>query len=165
MISLILSACPRRVRPAAARMMASICPSSSFFRRVSTLPRKSTIFKSGRLARSCARRRRLLVPSTLPSGSSSMLLYLLLTKASPAFARSVIAVRHSPSGSTVGISFKLCTARSMVPSKSSCSISLVNRPLPPIFASGTSKMRSPLVTIFLSVTSQPGYSSRRRPAI
>src|SRR5581483_3355066 len=54
---------PRRTRPAAARMMASYSPSSSLRRRVSTLPRSGRTLRSGRRARSCAWRRRLLVPT------------------------------------------------------------------------------------------------------
>ena len=164
-ISLIRSVYPRRVSPAAARIIASIWPSSSFRRRVSTLPRKSTIFRSGRAAKSWALRRRLEVPITAPCGSVSIEAYLLLTKASPALARLVTAVRHRPSGRTVGISFRLWTARSISPSRRAVSSSLVKSPLPPILASGTSRIRSPLVMIFFKVTVHSGYCLRRRSAI
>ena len=53
----------------------------------------------------------------------------------------------SPSGSAVGMSFEECTARSMRLSLSACSISLVNRPLPPTSESGRSWMMSPEVLI------------------
>ena len=43
-----------------------------------------------------------------------------------------------------------CTARSMRPSSSASSISLVNRPLPPTSASGRSWMASPVVRMMLS---------------
>ena len=164
-ISLIRSVYPRRVNPAAARIIASIWPSSSFRRRVSTLPRKSTIFRSGRAAKSWALRRRLEVPRTAPCGSVSIEAYLLLTKASPALARLVTAVKHRPSGRIVGISFRLWTARSISPSRRAVSSSLVKSPLPPILASGTSRIRSPLVMIFFKVTVHSGYCLRSRSAI
>lgn len=85
-------------------------------------------FRSGRAAKSWALRRRLEVPRTAPCGSVSIEAYLLLTKASPALARLVTAVRHRPSGRTVGISFRLWTARSISPSRRAVSSSLVKVP-------------------------------------
>ena len=61
---------PRRVRPAAASTMASSSPSSNRLSRVCTLPRNVVMTRSGRIARSCALRRRLEVPSRAPRGRS-----------------------------------------------------------------------------------------------
>ena len=59
-----------------------------------------------------------------------------------------------PSGNSVGRSFRLCTARSARPSSSASSISLVNRPLAPTWASGTSVILSPVV---LMISMRLGY--------
>lgn len=50
MVEVMRSSKPRRIRPAAARMMASYSPASSLARRVLTLPRRKRICRSGRRA-------------------------------------------------------------------------------------------------------------------
>ena len=55
-----------------------------------------------------------------------------LMKASRASSRGKNADSTRPGGSTVGMSFDECTARSMAPLSSASSISLVNSPLPPV---------------------------------
>src|SRR5450759_5077727 len=65
------------------------------------------------------------------------------------------------SGSSVGMSFMEWTARSTVPSTSSTSISLVNSPLPPTLASGTSRILSPVVLMILRHTGRPEISTTR----
>ena len=55
---------PSRLSPAIARKVAAATPASSLLSRVSTLPRNSTTPRSGRRCRTCARRRRLEVPTT-----------------------------------------------------------------------------------------------------
>ena len=62
---------PRRRSPAEASTIASYWPSSSLRKRVSTLPRMSSISKSGRSARSCAARRSELVPTRAPAARSA----------------------------------------------------------------------------------------------
>ena len=57
-----------RFSPAIARNVATAKPSSSFFRRVWTLPRNSTSRRSGRRWASCARRRKLEEPTVAPCG-------------------------------------------------------------------------------------------------
>ena len=62
---------PSRRSPAAARTIASRSPSASRRSLVSTLPCSSPTSRSGRAARSWARRRRLAVPTRAPSGTAS----------------------------------------------------------------------------------------------
>ena len=62
---------PRRIRPAAARMIASYSPASSLRNRVSRLPRRLLMTSCGYLARRMDSRRRLEVPTTAPAGRSS----------------------------------------------------------------------------------------------
>ena len=66
-----------------------------------------------------------------------------------------------PAGSSVGRSFMLCTARSTSPVSSASSISFVNSPLEPTFASGTSVILSPVV-LMISMRQACPSSSRRR---
>src|SRR3954466_5644998 len=67
------------------------------------------------------------------------------TTASSGFSRGSTPAIVRPSGSTADMSLLLCTARSMSPPSSASSISLTNRPLPPISDSGRSWRRSPSV--------------------
>ena len=154
--SVMRSAKPRRLRPATARMMASKCSRSSFSSRVLTLPRRSEIWRSGRACSSCALRRRLDVPTFAPCGRFSSVLYFGLTTASPGSKRSVMAEMTSPSGTSVGISLRLCTAMSMPPASISCSSSFVKSPLPPILASGASRILSPFVVMSFFSTRSSG---------
>src|SRR3989454_1164147 len=77
-------------------------------------------------------------------------------------SRSGIARISSSAGRRVGTSFMLCTARSISPRNKASSISLMNSPLPPMVASGVSRILSPVVLIRLSDTARAGSSSRRR---
>ena len=133
---------PSRRSPAAARTMASYSFSSSLRRRVSRFPRMSRISRSGRAARSCAARRKELVPTRAPLVNSAS---LAPTSASRGSSRSGMAAKVNPGGRSVGMSFKLCTARSIFPCSSASSISLVNNPLVPTFESATSVILSPVV--------------------
>ena len=126
---------PMRCSPAAARSRAVQSPRSSFDKRVSTLPRMSIVTGRRLRCRSCARRRRLEVATTSRSSSSSSRRPLPLTRASRASPRSSTPPRASPAGSSVGRSLRLCTARSMRPSRRASSNSRVNRPVPPISGS------------------------------
>src|SRR6266568_2602342 len=67
-------------------------------------------------------------------------------------------------GRRIGTSFAECTARSARPSSSAASSSLTKRPLPPIWASGRSTIRSPRVVIPRMLTSQFGYRRLSSPA-
>jgi hypothetical protein len=65
-------------------------------------------------------------------------------------SRSGVAASTRPGGSSAGMSFSEWMAQSMRPSSRASSISLVNRPLPPISIRRRSWMRSPVVTIGIS---------------
>src|SRR5579872_2585039 len=152
--SVIRSCQPRRRRPAEARRMASYWPSSSFRRRVSTLPRIFSMCRSGRIARNCAARRSELVPTRVASDRR------LPTTASRGSSRTGVAASVSPLGISVGMSFRLWTARSIVPFSSASSISLVNKPLVPTFDSATSVILSPVVWMISMRHSAPSCSRR-----
>ena len=122
---------PKRFKPAAASTMASYRPSSSLRKRVSRLPRKGSIFRSGRNARNKAMRRRLDVPTTAPSGKASRSAYLFDTNASRGSSRSITQASSNPCGNSIGTSLSECTAKSARPSSIATSNSLTNRPLPP----------------------------------
>jgi hypothetical protein len=83
-------------------------------------------------------------------------------KASRGSSRSGTAASTRPGGSSAGMSFSEWMAQSMRPSSRASSISLVNRPLPPISISRRSWMRSPLVTIGIS-WAKASMSSPGRP--
>ena len=152
---------PKRFKPAAANTIAAYCPSSSLRKRVSRLPRSGAIFKSGRKAFKSATRRRLDVPTTAPCGKSCRLWVWLgrdvaapiccgccgNTNASCGSSRSITQANSKPAGSSIGTSFRLCTARSARPSASAVSSSLTNSPLPPTLESDRSKIWSPCVVI------------------
>src|SRR5216684_1077310 len=138
---------PSRFRPASASRVASTTPSSSFLSRVSTLPRNVTTEMSGRRRLTMAWRRNDAVPTTAPCGRPVSEVALRLMKASRTSSRGRHAASSSPAGSAVGMSLLECTARSIVLSRSACSISLVNKPFPPASDSGRSWMTSPVVRI------------------
>ena len=69
------------------------------------------------------------------------------SSASRGSARSSTATRPRPSGSTVGTSFRLCTARSTSPASIASSISFRKAPLPPTDSSRRSCIRSPVVVM------------------
>ena len=155
---------PRRVRPAAASTMASSSPSSRRFSRVSTLPRKGAMSRSGRAMSSWARRRRLEVPSRAPRGRSASVCAPRAISASRGSARGSIAARTIPTGSSLGTSFIECTARWARPSASAASSSLMNSPFPPMAARLRSWIRSPLVDIGRSSTLRSACALRNRAA-
>ena len=90
---------PRRLSPAMARKVAAACPSASLRSRVCTLPRNSTTARSGRRWRSCARRRRLEVPTTAPAGRSARPPGPSVTKASRTSSRG----KQAGDGEAVGL--------------------------------------------------------------
>jgi hypothetical protein len=144
------SARSRRCSPAAARIAASTSPSSTLRSRVGTLPRSSRTSRSGRAASSCARRRRLDVPTRAPAGSSAIDAARPAsdgpsTSASRGSSRSSCATTSSPGGDSVGRSLSEWTQQSTRPASRSSSSSLVNSPLPPMAVSATSSRRSPTV--------------------
>ena len=99
--------------PAIARKVAAAAPSASLRSRVCTLPRNSTTARSGRRWRSCARRRRLEVPTTAPAGRSARPPGPSVTKASRTSSRGRRQVMARPSGCSEGMSFIECTAMSI----------------------------------------------------
>jgi len=155
--SLMRSPQPRRLSPAAANRIASYRPSANFRSLVSRFPRSGSISRSGRRACNCAERRRELVPTRAPFGSSAS---ARPTMASRASSRAGMAATVSPAGTSVGKSFMLCTARSTRPSSSASSISFVNSPLAPTWASGTSVILSPVVLMISMRVSTPSSASR-----
>lgn len=110
----------------------------------------------------CAWRRNDDVPTTAPAGISAREEYFRLINASRTSSRSSTAPMAREPGNLVCMSFMEWTAKSMVPSKSASSISLVNSPLPPTSASGRSKIRSPAV---LMITISKSLSGRVCAAI
>ncbi len=76
------------------------------------------------------------VPMRAPVGKSARRAPLCDTIASRGSSRGNTQAISSPSGRKVSMSFSECTARSMRRSIRAASISLENRPLPPISASG-----------------------------
>ena len=96
------------------------------------------------------------------SRQSSRPLNLFETKASRGFSRAEMAASTKPSGITIGTSFIECTARWALPSCIATSSSLMNRPLPPISASGRSRIWSPLVVMPRMTTSEPGFKLDKR---
>ena len=140
------SARPRRRSPAQASSVASATPSSSLRSRVSTLPRIGTTLRSGRTCSTWACRRSEEVATVAPFGRSASDRGLAADEGiAHVLARQQAGDRSSPAGSSVGMSFMECTARSISPASRASSSSLVNRPLPPASASGRSWMRSPVV--------------------
>ena len=135
---MIASPSPSRNRPAWARTMASRSCSRSLRSRVSTLPRRSTIRRSGRRFRSCAFRRRLLVPTTAPSANPRTAACLWETKASPVGPRGGTAASSRPGTGIVGRSLRLWTATSTRLARRASWIDLVNTPNPPMAAIGRS---------------------------
>src|ERR1051326_2817353 len=103
---------PKRRTPAAAKMMASYSPDSSFLILVSTLPRRGKISRSGRTDFNWHCRRKLLVPTFAPFGRSSRLENFTEINASRGSSRFMIAASSNSCSSSVGTSFRLCTARS-----------------------------------------------------
>ena len=154
---------PRRLSPAAASTMASNCPSSSFRSRVCKFPRRGSSFKSGLSARSCACRRKLLVPTTAPRGNSWSEAKRGLTNASAGSSRSSTAASTKPSGKSIGTSLSECTAKSACPCSSANSSSFTKRPLPPILDRLRSSTSSPRVESGKRRTVAPS-SSRSRVA-
>ncbi len=143
---------PRRSRPALATTTASYSPLSTFLNRVSTFPRRSRRSRSGRMCFTCACRRRLLVPTRAPCRRFAN---VEPTRQSRTSSRRQTAGNISREGMSVGTSFTLCTARSIVSSSSASSSSLINIPFPPICGSGARCILSPLVLMMTISASTP----------
>ena len=127
--------------------MPSYCPSFNFCSLVGTLPLSMRISTNGFIAFICNPLRRLLVPITLPAGRSLAEIPVRVISTSRQSSRASTAPIHRPSASCIGTSLALCTAISIVLSKSCCSISCVKTPFPPNEASGWCKIISPFVII------------------
>src|SRR6202171_4788444 len=116
---------PRRSSPGLATTTASYSPLSTFLNRVSTFPRKSRRSRSGRRCFNCACRRRLLVPTRAPCRRFAS---VEPTRQSRTSSRRHTAGNMSREGMSVGTSFTLCTARSIVSSSNASSSSLIKIP-------------------------------------
>ncbi len=114
--------------------MASYCSSRSFWILVCKLPRRSSNSRSGRSAEICAFLRLDDVPTVALCFNERRFLIstqsLWIINNSAGSSRSETAAMINPGGLTVGKSLCECTAKSMVPLKSSSSSSLVKNPLP-----------------------------------
>ena len=135
---------PRRSNPAFETTTASYSPLSTLRRRVSTLPRKSRKSRSGRTWRNWAWRRKLLVPTRAPCRRFAS---VEPTRQSRTSSRLQTAGNIRREGTSVGMSFTLCTARSIVSSSRASSSSLMKMPLLPICATGAFSILSPAVLI------------------
>ena len=151
----IRSAKPKRFKPAAAKTIPAYWPSSSLRRRVSKLPRRGSICKSGRKVRSNTVRRKLEVPTTAPCGRSCRVAKWGETQASRGSSRSITQASAKPSGMSIGTSLRECTAKSARPSSNATSSSLTNKPLPPTLLRERSRIWSPWVVIPKIEISQP----------
>ncbi len=122
------------------------------------------MIRSGRRDSNCAERRGDEVPTRAPSGRESRL--GAPTSRSHTSARSSIAARASSGGRIVSTSFIEWTARSIRPSISAESSSLVQSALPPISEIERSRSWSPLVAIgSISISSGPQpWASRKAVA-
>ena len=148
-LSLLLSLItPRRSSPAAARMMASYSPSSSFCMRVPTFPLKFLHTAYGYMSLIWYCRLRLLVPTTKLSFLSNDL-PLLYIKTSCGHALGSVPDIVRPSMISIGISLALCTAMSMSPLSIASSNSSTNTALPPNSRSALLVSRSPRVLIVI----------------
>src|SRR6476646_3212613 len=144
----------RRFRPAEANRVASTSPFSTFFNRVSTLPRIGTISRSGRRRRSCAARRGDEVPTRAFCLSLSIdPAPMIRSRTSP---RGRTAAMWISSGRTLSTSFIEWTQKSTSPASRARSSSLVHNALPPISASGRSWTWSPVVLISTICTQPSG---------
>ena len=113
------------------------------------------------------------VPTRAPSLRSAMRRARVAISASRGSSRGSTAAMAMPGARCNSMSFMEWTARSMRPSSSAASISLVNRPLPPTSASGRSVTASPEVRIARVSTRarlgqapdgrRPGARAPRRP--
>ena len=122
---------------------------------MSKLPRKGSICKSGRKARSKTVRRRLEVPTTAPWGRSCRVAKCGETQASRGSSRSITQASAKPSGMSMGTSLRECTAKSARPSSRATSSSLTNKPLPPTLLKERSKIWSPWVVMPKIATLHP----------
>ena len=159
---LAASARPRRLSPASASNVASISPRPTLSRRVPILPRRGTTITSGRRCSTWAPRRSEAVPTTAPEGRPSRPPPWREIQASRGSSRSSTQEITVPDATSVGTSFIECTARSMRPSSRAMSISLVNKPLPPISARDRSRIASPVVRITSTSSTKAASTALRR---
>ena len=140
---------PRRLRPAQARKVAcDLAVGRACASRVSTLPRKLNDLEIGPQPlqlRGAAHRGRADVRR--PAADRAIDCATGLISASRGILARQQGGDRQPVRQCAGMSFIEWTARSIAPGSSASSISLVNRPLPPISASGRSRMRSPVVVM------------------
>ena len=182
--SVITDSLPRRLSPETARMTASQspvfsvpiprcaassvsalsrtttwrfpCSSSPFTRamRVPTLPRISTISRSGRRACTCAARRGDPVPTRAPVGRVSRVRLSRATRASRGSSRSRIAAMTSPGHGSAGKSLRECTATStppgVSPSRRRWRSAAAKTPVPPRVASGPVSTSPSVLTVVMS---------------
>ncbi len=148
---------PRRFNPAAANTRAPYWPSSSFRILVWTFPRTGANSASGNSSRSWSTLRLLAHPMGLEKSGSLAPSGKIRT--SLGSSRLENASRGSSSGTSMGISFKLWTDRSLRPSSRALSSSLTNSPFPPTWSKVLSKILSPVVFMVRRDTSMSGQCS------
>ena len=132
------------------------CSSRPFTRpmRVPTLPRMSTISRSGRRARSCAARRGEPVPTREPSGRVSTVRPSRATRASRGSSRLRVAATTRPGQGAEGRSLRECTAMStrfsseaFSPSSRRWRSAAANTPVPPRVARGPVSTSPSVLTV------------------
>ena len=131
--SLTASVSSSRRRPASASSVASYSPRCTFSMRVGTLPRMSTMSRSGPQRhdlRPTPQRRRAEPRAGREIGEVTAVPSRRAPRAGS--SRESTAPSASPSGCSVGRSFRLCTAKSIVRPRRPSSSSRVNRPRSPI---------------------------------
>ena len=163
--SLITASRPTRRSPEAASTTAwrSASGPSARFRRVSTLPRIPTTSRSGRARSSCAPRRGEPVPTRAPAGSCARVMPSRAHSASRGSSRSGEQASVISSSGAVGRSFQEWTTTSTSPSSRACRTAVTNTPVPPIWARGLVRSRSPWVLTCTSSTSWPVPSTTAAP--
>ena len=154
---------PSRRRPAAASTTASRSASGPVARasRVPTLPRISTIVRSGRSAFSCAARRGDPVPTRAPWGSDDSRVPGGPQSTSCQSSRAGTAAIVRPGTPAVGRSFIECTAMSTSPASRASRRAAAKTPAPP-WVTSEPVMTSPEVLMVRISTSCP--SARRLSA-
>ncbi len=146
---------PSLSSPALARMIASYCPSSSFWSRVERFPLMLFTERSGRILRIWAFLLGLDVPTDAPSGRVSKTEFSRHTRTSAEESRGRTAAISSPGRQQDGMSLRLWTAPSPFPRRRASSIQPEKAPEPPNEHRGLSVSLSPLVAHGTISTGQP----------
>ena len=141
----ITSSIPSLLRPAAARTIPSNCCSSIFRSLVSTFPRIFIIWRSGLNFNNWNALLLLPVAITAPSRNSDRCFAVRRINTSLGSSLFHTFVKTRPFAGVDGMSFMLWTPIWISPEMIFSSISLTNRPFPPILSNGLFWILSPFV--------------------